>query len=92
MTQWEEQEQFDPEDDERDDPQLRDLEELNGEDTPTVACAWCGGEIYDDADRCVHCGRWVVKRLSPSKLYRRGLLWLLGLIGAGLGLLLWLLV
>ncbi len=92
MTEWEEQEPYDPEEDERDGPQLRDLEELDGDETPTVACPHCGGEIYDDADRCVHCGQWVVRRLSPSKFTQRGLWWLLGLVGAGLGLLFWLLI
>jgi hypothetical protein len=91
MTKWEE-EPYDPEEEERDDPQLRDLEELDGDETPTVACPHCGQEIYDDADRCVHCGQWVVKRLGGPGPGRRGAWWLLGLIGAGLALLLWLLI
>jgi hypothetical protein len=75
--------------DERDDPQDRDLEELDGDDTPTVLCPHCGMEIYDAADRCSHCGHWVVRRMAltggPKPLW-----WILAAGAALAGLLLWL--
>ncbi len=37
-------------------------------------CPNCGSEIYEDADRCNHCGHWVVHHTSIWE--GRGVLWM----------------
>ncbi len=32
-------------------------DEDDGEDT--VPCPLCGGDVYDDAQACPHCGEWI---------------------------------
>lgn len=50
---------FDEED--RDLPQEGDLadDEMGGD---VVPCPSCGREVYEDAERCPHCGDWITPR------------------------------
>ena len=58
-------EQFEPDeeawDDDREDPQERDQDAADDNGTPTVPCSGCGRQIPDFADRCPHCGDWVIQ-------------------------------
>jgi hypothetical protein len=49
-----------------DDPISEDLDELGGD---TVACPACGREVWDQADRCPHCGDYIIptSRIGRSK-------------------------
>jgi hypothetical protein len=47
--------------DDRDAPQGRDLADDDEDETPTVPCPSCGREVAEFADRCPHCGDWVVQ-------------------------------
>jgi hypothetical protein len=47
----------------------------------TIACPSCGAEIYEDAERCMHCGDYVVHGLT-NPWQGRSLWWLiLGVTG-----------
>jgi hypothetical protein len=46
-------------------PQQRDLTDEDEDETPTVPCPSCGRPIPDFADRCHHCGDWVVQTAGP---------------------------
>jgi len=46
-------------------PLETDLEDLGDDgETDTVPCPSCGEDIYQGADRCPVCGRYVVPRLA----------------------------
>lgn len=36
------------------------------EDDATVPCPYCRQEIYEDAERCPHCGRYISEEDAPS--------------------------
>ncbi len=42
----------------RDDPQQRDWDD--DDETPTVPCPACRQPVADVADRCPHCGEWII--------------------------------
>ena len=71
-------------------PQDVDLEDLGGDedDSDTVPCRACGRDIYEDAERCPHCGEYVVPGGEPERITGgwKNLLW--ALIGAGVLILL----
>ncbi len=36
------------------------------DDDPTVACPHCGEEVYDDAEQCPACGRYLSREDAPA--------------------------
>ncbi|MCC9606325.1 zinc ribbon domain-containing protein [Blastopirellula sp. JC732] len=80
MSRWDE-------DDLDDDESFVDDEAWTDDDLPSDEpddyldhCPQCGGEIYDDADVCPHCGEYLIHRNSPWS--DRSFLWVaLGLLG-----------
>ncbi|MFP3938627.1 MAG: hypothetical protein ACLFVW_09840, partial [Phycisphaerae bacterium] len=68
-------------------PGPADSDLTDDESTDTSVCPACGGEVYEDADRCPQCGEWIVPDHGPSSGAR--LWWWLGLALAAAGLLLW---
>jgi hypothetical protein len=60
-------------------------EESNGDDEPTIPCPYCGQDIHEDSPRCPHCENYLSQEDSPPAPKPW---WFL--IGAGLGLLVFL--
>lgn len=52
----------DDEDDWDEDPEWS--EEGDPDETDVIACPKCGGEIYEDAERCPLCGEYVTRSAS----------------------------
>jgi len=69
-----------------DDPQSVDLDELGGDETSTAACPACGAEVYEDADRCPACGRYI----TPGGAGSMKCWWWIALALAALGLIVYL--
>lgn len=42
-----------------DGPDGADRDLLEDEETPVLPCPRCGSDLYEDADRCPNCGRFV---------------------------------
>lgn len=40
-------------------------EEGSDDDLPTAPCPYCGSAIYDDAERCPDCGRYLSREDRP---------------------------
>lgn len=83
---------FDDDDEltEDEEPQERDLEDPDGDETATLNCPSCGEEVYYEADRCPECGQWIIPRVAEPAGLRRG--WFIAaVIAAILGLLVWVL-
>jgi len=57
---FDERDEFEEWEDDPEGPQERDLVGEDDEDTPTAPCPSCGVEIADFADKCPHCGDWIV--------------------------------
>lgn len=56
--------------DDADAPQERDLDDEDGDEIPTVPCPNCGQSVAEIAERCPHCGDWIVAgggRPQPSR-------------------------
>lgn len=52
------------------------------EETEVLPCPACGAEVYEDAERCPHCGDFIVRRLRGWE--GKPWWWLaLGLLGIG---------
>lgn len=50
-----------------DDPdEVQDGDWDDGDETPTVPCPRCGRPVPDFADRCHHCGDWIVQTAGPA--------------------------
>lgn len=41
-------------------PSDEDIRQFGGEESETSRCPSCGQEMFEDADRCSHCGEYVV--------------------------------
>jgi predicted RNA-binding Zn-ribbon protein involved in translation (DUF1610 family) len=52
-------------DDDPEGPQECDLAE-DDDESATFACPECGADVYEDADRCPACGRWVSVSSAPA--------------------------
>ncbi len=54
-------------DDNRWDDDIEDEEDLEeyADDEQTYPCPECGREIYDDSERCPHCGHYISEEDSP---------------------------
>jgi rRNA maturation protein Nop10 len=85
---------FDPSDEpltEDDQPQDRDLEDSDADETPTLNCPSCGEEVYHEADRCPECGEWIIARVAEPAGPPRG--WFIAAaIAVLIGLFAWLLL
>lgn len=57
--------------DDPEDPQEADQTDDDAE-TDTVPCSHCGREIAEFADRCPHCGAWVVPGAADQPKPRSG--------------------
>lgn len=76
-----------PWDDDLDEDDLDEPEDGEGDDDPTAPCPHCGVDVYDDAERCPSCGRYLsvadAPRLAPPA-------WIVvGVVAALAGLLWW---
>ncbi|MEW6249588.1 MAG: hypothetical protein AB1716_02995 [Planctomycetota bacterium] len=56
---------WDPDDPEG--PQECDLAQSDDDETETVPCPACGREVADFAERCPHCGDWIVPGASGAR-------------------------
>ena len=66
-----------------------DEDEDEDEETAVLACPSCGGEVYEDAERCPLCGDYIVRRLRAWE--GRPTWWIvIGLVGI-VAVILWLL-
>ncbi len=52
-------------DDEPEDRAWASLDEEDGEDDPTEPCPYCGELVYDDAERCPSCERYLSREDAP---------------------------
>lgn len=53
-------------------PQEADLRDPDDDETTTLPCPHCGGEVAELADRCPNCGDWIVQ--GQPRRRRPGLL------------------
>ncbi len=53
------------------------------EESPTISCPKCGGEVYEEADLCPHCGDFLEPDDSSASPMAGKPLWfvILGLLG-----------
>jgi predicted nucleic acid-binding Zn ribbon protein len=68
---------YDEQDDDLHDRELPDASDQDDDDgsVDTVACPSCGADVYEQAERCPHCGQYQSgERARPQ---RRGLKWLI---------------
>jgi hypothetical protein len=74
-------------DDDEDDDFEREGEA--SDDDPTMPCPRCGEAVYDDAERCPHCGQYLSAEDAPSA---RPPVWIVvGALAALAGMLWWVL-
>jgi predicted RNA-binding Zn-ribbon protein involved in translation (DUF1610 family) len=59
-------------------------DEPEGDQLP---CPSCGEMVYDDTDRCPHCGDWIMPLEASTS--RKSTLWIIGAVLALIGLLIW---
>ena len=52
-----------------------------------LPCPSCGAMIYDDTDRCPHCGDWVMPLASAAR--GKSWVWIVAAILAVIALILW---
>ena len=73
---------------------LDDGEEWSDDDSDAsdnrIACPECGGEVYDDADQCSHCGHWILDEerdaADQTRVWPHVVRWVAaGLLAAWLG-------
>ncbi|MGE5610595.1 MAG: zinc ribbon domain-containing protein [Bacillota bacterium] len=73
------------EDDEQgglDEREMPDESDMDGEEeTPGVACPYCGKFVYEEAEVCPHCGSYIVREEGGRR--RLGLRWGLVLLVVG---------
>jgi len=70
-------------------PQEHDLIDEDEDETPTVPCPHCHRPVPDFADRCHHCGHWIVQTAGPSARHN---LWFVAVVIAVIAaFLIWLL-
>jgi hypothetical protein len=51
------------------------------EDSPTVPCPECGGDVYEEADHCPSCGHFLLAASASPLLGKPAWFVLLGLLG-----------
>lgn len=66
-----------------------DLEPDHDPETDQLPCPSCGAMVYDDTDRCPHCGDWIMP-MAASARSRSGI-WIVAAIMAIIAVLLWVL-
>lgn len=72
------------EDDDWEDPDYGDDDYGDDDNEPElVPCPECGGEVYEDAEQCPHCGQYIKPGGSKSVLSGRPL-WFIALAIAGI--------
>jgi hypothetical protein len=54
---------------------------LADEDSPTVLCPECGGEVYEESDHCPECGHFLESLPAHPLLGKPGWFVILGLLG-----------
>ena len=54
-------------DDEDDEADYAGFDTSEPDDEATIPCPFCGEEIYDDAECCPECGRYLTKEDAPSQ-------------------------
>ncbi len=97
---WEDLE-FDDDDDENPDAddQDDDFDADDDEETSVVPCPSCGADVYEEADRCPHCGSFIDPTAAPRRdkpgwwvgLSRVSVVWLVLSLSGLLTLVMWLL-
>ncbi len=55
-------------------PDEEDLDDDFDEDSDETACPACGSPVYEDAEKCPHCGQWITP-LSGAERRSRTWLW-----------------
>ena len=76
MPDEDEQDQWTPDTDQDYDP--------DGDQLP---CPSCGAMVYDDTDRCPHCGDWIMPLAASARSGRT--IWIIAAVLAIIGMLLW---
>ena len=57
-------------DDDPDMPLEQDLDsDDDADDDILITCPSCGGDVYDDAPKCPHCGDWIVEPSASARLH-----------------------
>ncbi len=67
-------------------PGPADSDLTEDESADIFRCPLCGGEVYEDAEKCSLCGQWILSSHEPS---RRAGWWWIALALAATALLLW---
>ena len=71
------------EDDDWEDPDYGDDDYGDDDEPELLACPECGGEVYEDAEQCPHCGQYIKPGGSTSVLSGRPF-WFIALAIAGI--------
>ena len=65
------------------DPEGPAPEDLADDSAETIRCPRCGESVYEDADRCNHCGGWFTRRTSARPW------WWLAVVATAVATMLW---
>ena len=55
---------------ENDDPLDDDMDPPEAEDDATIACPYCGKEIYEGTEQCPKCRRYISEEDAPRRVSR----------------------
>ena len=75
-------------DDDSEDPDLSEMDEGEGSEEYSP-CPYCGALIYEDAERCAECGKYISEEDSPSRQPKW--VWITVIVCVGLIVLFWIL-
>jgi len=78
-------------DDEREAPDESEMDpDIGDENAELVPCPYCGDDVYEQAERCPHCGKYISEEDTPDHAAARFPSWLIvGVIACLVAVLIW---